>query len=88
MTLNSEHWSSGLYKSTRHRVVNRSRDKYRVSVPFFYEPNYDAVITPLKIFSSEQGYVSKFGSKPITYGDYVSTKILTNFDFNYEDNKH
>ncbi|XP_026455924.1 probable 2-oxoglutarate-dependent dioxygenase At3g50210 [Papaver somniferum] len=35
-------WSNGLYEPTLHRVVNNS-PKYRVSVAFFYEPNFDAV---------------------------------------------
>jgi isopenicillin N synthase-like dioxygenase len=34
-----ERWTNGLFKSTRHRVVNLT-GKERYSVPFFYEPNY------------------------------------------------
>ena len=36
------------YKSTKHRVVNaHAGSQSRVSIPFFYEPNFDAVIEPL-----------------------------------------
>lgn len=36
-----ERWTNGLWKSTMHRVVHKG-DTYRVSVPFFFEPNWDA----------------------------------------------
>lgn len=39
-----EIYSAGLYKATLHRVVHKS-PTYRVSVPFFFEPNYDAAIS-------------------------------------------
>ncbi|KAF8295743.1 Clavaminate synthase-like protein [Clavulina sp. PMI_390] len=41
-----EIWTSGLYKSTLHRVVHRG-ENYRVSIPFFFEPNFDAMIAPI-----------------------------------------
>ncbi|POW17597.1 hypothetical protein PSTT_00366 [Puccinia striiformis] len=37
---------NGLYKATLHRVIHKS-DNYRVSVPFFYEPAFDAIVSPL-----------------------------------------
>ena len=36
-----ERWTNGMWKSTTHRVVHRS-EGFRVSVPFFHEPNFDA----------------------------------------------
>ncbi len=36
-----ERWTNGLWKSTVHRVVHRGED-FRVSVPFFYEPDFNA----------------------------------------------
>ena len=36
-----ERWTNGLWKSTTHRVIHRG-DGLRVSVPFFYEPEFEA----------------------------------------------
>jgi isopenicillin N synthase-like dioxygenase len=36
-----ERWTNGLWRSTSHRVVHRGNG-FRVSVPFFHEPNFDA----------------------------------------------
>ncbi|KAF0715197.1 hypothetical protein AaE_011381 [Aphanomyces astaci] len=41
-----ERWTNGLFKSTRHRVVNRNGQE-RYSVPFFYEPNFTCQVTCL-----------------------------------------
>lgn len=41
-----QHWTNGVYLSTLHRVINAG-DKDRYSLPFFYDPNFDAVIEPL-----------------------------------------
>jgi len=38
--------TSHAYRSTYHRVVHRG-DKYRVSIPFFFEPPRDMTITPI-----------------------------------------
>ncbi|ETO29648.1 hypothetical protein RFI_07469 [Reticulomyxa filosa] len=59
------YWSHGFYQSTPHRVLNPKpvptfslSDKLyhntgRVSVPFFFEPNWDALVQPID-FSSQQ----------------------------------
>ncbi|KAL7494294.1 hypothetical protein ACHAWT_003364 [Skeletonema menzelii] len=43
------HWSSGVYASTVHRVVSPSGSSgyHRYSVPFFFNPDHDAVVEPI-----------------------------------------
>lgn len=69
-------WTNGLYQPTLHRVMNRS-PKYRVSVPFFYEPNFDAVVEPLEFCKEVTGGISLF--QPVVYGEHISQKVSTNF---------
>lgn len=64
-------WTGGVYKSSLHRVLNRSgRDRY--SVPFFFDGNVDCVLTPLgggeegKRYPTVEGHMrERFGQ---TYG--------------------
>jgi isopenicillin N synthase-like dioxygenase len=41
-----ERWTNGRFISTNHRVVNRAQ-KPRYSLPFFANPDYEAVIAPI-----------------------------------------
>ncbi|KAI3980530.1 hypothetical protein MKX01_025095, partial [Papaver californicum] len=69
-------WSNGLYESTLHRVINNS-PKYRVSVAFFYEPNFNAVIEPLEFCKQKLGGIEK--CERAIYGEHLVRKVLTNF---------
>ncbi|GAA2428845.1 hypothetical protein GCM10010191_47520 [Actinomadura vinacea] len=42
-------WTGGRWVSTMHRVVNpdRADTSSRLSIPFFFQPNHDAVVEPL-----------------------------------------
>ncbi|CAI5931795.1 unnamed protein product [Closterium sp. NIES-64] len=68
-------WTNGLYQPTPHRVVNRSRT-FRVSVPFFYEPNFDARVEPLDALVKTTG-PSRL--EPVVYGDHLCKKVFSNF---------
>ncbi|MCJ1478399.1 hypothetical protein MMC13_007079 [Lambiella insularis] len=71
-----ERWTNGLWKSTEHRVVHRG-DGYRVSVPFFLEPDFEAVVRPLEECVEKTGGVEKWG--PVKYGDHLLGKVGGNF---------
>jgi isopenicillin N synthase-like dioxygenase len=73
----------GLYRSTPHRVRNRtSRD--RLSFPFFFDPGFDTVVMPIETLAIDQFIddreqrwdqtsVHTFAG---TYGDYVLGKVF------------
>ncbi|KAJ6508798.1 Clavaminate synthase-like protein [Mycena sanguinolenta] len=74
-----EVWTNGLYKSTLHRVIHRSSN-YRISVPFFFEPNFDAQVKPLAAADRIQGADAPVPKKqPILYGDFLMAKVGNNF---------
>jgi isopenicillin N synthase-like dioxygenase len=74
--------TGGVYRSTPHRVQNVTpRD--RLSFPFFFDPNFDAVIRPIAAADAarladdraerwDQASVHEFTG---TYGDYVLAKV-------------
>ena len=71
-----ERWTNGLWKSTEHRVIHHG-EGFRVSVPFFFEPDWNANVTPL------QKCVEETGGKPhysdVRYGDHLTAKVTGNF---------
>jgi isopenicillin N synthase-like dioxygenase len=64
-------WTNGVYKSTVHRVVNRT-GKERYSVPLFFSINYDEKVETLPSCVSESN-PSKY--PPITAGKYVLDRL-------------
>ena len=72
--------TGGLYLSTPHRAKNMSgRD--RLSFPFFFDPNFDAEVRPIKIGGEindnkderwDRASVHQFDG---TYGDYLLDKV-------------
>jgi len=64
-------WTNGVYKSTIHRVVNRT-NKERYSVPLFFSINYDEKVETLSSCISEDN-PSKY--PPITAGKYVLDRL-------------
>ncbi|KAJ3102337.1 hypothetical protein HDU97_000618 [Phlyctochytrium planicorne] len=70
------HWSNGVYRSTPHRVQSVAGTD-RVSVPFFFEPNYDARISPIESF----GNVDPTSVKQVVFGEHLSKRVLSNFKY-------
>ncbi|KAK4057296.1 hypothetical protein OIO90_001793 [Microbotryomycetes sp. JL221] len=71
-----EIWSNQLYKATLHRVIHKG-SSYRVSIPFFYEPNFDALIEPLPSALKQTGGQPK--QKSVVYGEHLARKVSGNF---------
>jgi isopenicillin N synthase-like dioxygenase len=65
--------TSHAYKSTYHRVIHRG-NKFRVSIPFFFEPPRDMIIRPIEsmVPEGEEGLV-----KPFTYFDHLKVSTCT-----------
>ncbi|KAI0785258.1 Clavaminate synthase-like protein [Abortiporus biennis] len=82
-----EIWTNGLYKSTLHRVVHRGSN-YRVSIPFFFEPNFDALVKPLPAAHRIQDgapdpfhkHAKQKDYEPVVYGEFLLKKVTNNFD--------
>ncbi|KAG6903239.1 hypothetical protein C0995_000134 [Termitomyces sp. Mi166 len=86
-----EIWTNGLYRSTLHQVVHRSSNYRhikevlvlttpRVSIPFFFEPNFNADVRPLaaalRLQKSEDRQEQR---KPMIYGEFLMKKVGNNF---------
>ena len=65
-----ERWSNHLFVSTPHRVMNHSGQE-RYSIPVFYDPDYDAVISCLPNCASSDN-PAKY--PPIVAGDYITSR--------------
>jgi len=59
-------WSGGRWKATRHRVVHWGGG-FRVSVPFFFEPDWNARVP------------GREGEGEVVYGEYLEGKVRGNF---------
>jgi isopenicillin N synthase-like dioxygenase len=77
--------TEGRYRSTPHRVRNLSGQS-RLSFPFFFDPSWDAVVTPLPFSDSapaDEADRRWDGTSPQawtgTYGDYLSAKVARVF---------
>ena len=66
-----QRWTNGRFVSTPHRVRNRTgRD--RISVPFFANPDYRALITPI----AGAGPGGEISYTPLACGPYVQAAYL------------
>jgi isopenicillin N synthase-like dioxygenase len=79
-------WSNNLYVSTPHRVLqprpttvdgDTKMNSDRISIPFFYDPNYDSIISPIEELVQKSDTPVIF--EPVMYGDHLLAKTSKNF---------
>ena len=70
-------WTNDVFAATPHRVINLSgRERY--SMPFFFEPNYDAVISCLATCRSAD-HPAKY--KDVVAGEYLLSRFDATFPY-------
>jgi isopenicillin N synthase-like dioxygenase len=81
-------WCNNLYVSTPHRVLRPQRHPPsscgkkgtiddRISIPFFFDPNYDSIISPIEELVRKSDRPVVF--EPMMYGDHLLAKTSKNF---------
>ena len=70
-------WTNDIYASTRHRVINLS-NKDRYSIPFFYDPDFDAELACLGTCVSPERPARY---PPTTGGRHLLDKIDESFAY-------
>lgn len=71
-------WTKNQYQATRHRVIHQKKT-YRVSAPFFFEPNVDAVVRPLSFVKTNSPDEEDAAEKGVVYGLHLLNKVSNNF---------
>ena len=77
----------GLYQSTPHRVLHSHPTTTRLSVPFFFEPNFDAVMRDLQLpgggsarsAAAMHDTAHNTEGAATTYGQHLVRKLGSNF---------
>lgn len=71
-----EAWTNGILRSTPHRVVNRSRERF--SMPYFVAANHDTVITPFPQLIGD-GRPALY--QPFQAGAHLERMLLRDFPY-------
>ena len=71
-----EAWTNGVLRSTPHRVVNRSRERY--SIPYFVAANHDTIIRP---FPQLIGDNQPARYQPLQAGAHLERMLLRDFPY-------
>jgi len=68
-----QRWTNNTFKSTVHRVLNPS-GKHRFSLPFFFEPNFDAVVECIETCKKEGALFP-----PVKFGTHLQNMYTATF---------
>jgi len=79
--------TGGLYRSTPHRVALNTSGRDRLSMPFFFDPNFEARVRPIEGLTASaaaQDRAARWDGANIhafdgTYGDYLLGKVAKVF---------
>jgi isopenicillin N synthase-like dioxygenase len=69
-----ERWTNDLFKSTPHRVINRS-GRTRLSIGMFVDPNYETMVVPI----CRNGEAPRYD--PVSVGDYIVSRFDAAFAY-------
>lgn len=70
------YWTNSRYKASLHRVISSKESCKRISLPFFFDGNYDAKITPIPLFNS----LAAQPNHPKSIGNLIYGDFNTNFN--------
>ena len=78
-----DHMTGGLYRSTPHRVALNTSGRDRLSMPFFFDPHFEARVRPIEGLTASpaaQDRAARWDGANIhafdgTYGDYLLGKV-------------
>ena len=72
-------WTAGRYLATPHRVANSS-SVGRLSMPFFFDPNFRSPVHPVKALCRSEKELMHYRSlAPRQYGDHITAKVAQCF---------
>ena len=74
-------WTDGHYRSTPHRVINRS-GRERLSIATFYDPSFRAVVDPREIGAGDHAAArGEAHGEATTAGDHILGRIEASFGY-------
>jgi isopenicillin N synthase-like dioxygenase len=71
-----EAWSNGIFRSTPHRVVNRSPERF--SMPYFVAANHDTIIRPFPELVPT-GELPRY--QPFLAGEHLERMLIRDFPY-------
>jgi len=77
-----QRWTNDCFKSTIHRVLNPN-ENHRFSMPFFFEPNFEAVVECIESCHGSTG--PKY--PPIKFGDHLTNMYNSTYNLDASEKK-